>query len=296
MAKWIAMALPVLVSILSTSLLAAQSPDTRPHFEGVSIKLSAAAGKPSSSWNARELRTRNTTLRTLIQMAYQVRDFQITGGPAWLNSEQYDVATTSSAIPEGLTTKESRLKLMEEMHLMLRSLLEDKFKLKIHRETKELPVYALMVAKGGPKMSRSKETGCAGFDWSRNDPQAGQEPAVHCAARETGPNIRLNHTLDAEGIRISAQSSGTALPAFFSPDLTTFLSNHMDRFVIDKTGLSGLFDFHLEWNVPATADPTSSDEFTNPSLFTAVQEQLGLRLESTQGPVEVLVIDHAEKP
>jgi uncharacterized protein (TIGR03435 family) len=295
MANRIAGVLLVLVGI--TSLLPAQPPDQRPNFEAVSVNPSTTIGRPTTSWNPTELRTRNTTLRSLIQMAFQVRDFQTSGGPGWINSEQYDViAKSPAALAEGRATKESRLKLMAEMSLMLQGFLEDRFKLKFHRETRELPVYALTVAKGGVKMRRSKETSCASFDWSRNDPPAGETPVIHCAARETGPNILLNHTLDAEGISISAGSSTAALPASFFPDLTTFLSNHLDRFVIDKSGLTGLFDLHLEWSLQATADPTSADEFTNPSIFTALREQLGLQLESATGPVEVLVIDHAEKP
>ncbi len=109
----------------------------------------------------------------------------------------------------------------------------------------------------------------------------------------SGPNIHLNHTLDAVGMSVAGPSGS------FST-LTDFLSRQLGRPVIDKTGLRGLFDFRLEWSVNATALslglPAGSVEADNPSLFTALEEQLGLQLESAKGPVQVLVVDRAEKP
>ena len=274
----------------------AQSPALPPRFETALIELSAGSGKASTSWSRRELKVKNASLQNLIQMAYQVRDFQISRGPAWINSDHYDIEAKPRVAP--IETKESVLKSIDEMHLMLQFLLNDRFKLKVHRETKELPVYALTVAKGGHRMQRSKDSSCAAFEWHRNDPPLGRMPFDRCGAVETGPNIQLNHTLDAVGMSISTEQVGkTGRTTFGSSDLTTFLSRccGLDRLVVDKTGLTGLFDLHLEWSVQATADPRSSDEFTNPSIFTAVQEQLGLKLEPTKGPVEILVIDHVEK-
>ena len=183
---------------------------------------------------------------------------------------------------------------------MLQALLEDRFKLKLDRETQELPVYVLTVAQDGLKMQRAKES-CTAFEWDRYPPPPGQTASDHCSVIGTGPNIRLNHTLDGAGVSITDGSRA-------APGLITFLSHELDRPVIDKTGLKGSFDFHIEWNRPATArllgpggpedhgKSASTDDPDSPSIFTAVQEQLGLKLESGKGPIEILVVDHAEKP
>jgi uncharacterized protein (TIGR03435 family) len=225
---------------------------------------------------------KNASLRDLIRVAYQVRDFQISGGPDWIDSAHYDIDANAKDKPvpkEWLTT----------MMSLLQSLLADRFKLKLHRDTKELPVYVLTVAKGGPKFQQSREKSCTTFNWIRNSPPPGQIANIHCGAAEL-TNAQLNRTLDAVGISIWGVSPD-------APGLTWFLSRELDRIVIDKTGLTGLFDFYLEWNRAATLDKAAaSADPDNPSLFTALQDQLGLKLTSEKGPVEILVIDHAEKP
>ncbi len=275
--------LAVAASILAGLPYAAQSQTRRP-FETASIKaskVSTVVRRPSVTASSPTLVVRNASLQFLIQMAYQIRDFQLSGGPGWIGSDQYDI----DAKAEGHARRQDWL---QTMRPMLQALLNDRFKLKLHRETKKLPVFVLTVAKGSLKMRRSQEASCASFQWVRNSPAPSESPFLHCGALEL-INAQLNHTLDAFGMSMKDLSLD-------SPGLTTFLSNEVRHIVIDKTGLTGLFDFRLEWNRQATADATSSDEFTNPSIFTALQEQLGLRLESANGPVEVLVIDHAEKP
>src|SRR5262249_10336695 len=151
-----------------------------------------------------------------------------------------------------------------------RAILEDRFRLKLHRETRELPVYALTVAKGGPRIPKSLAGDCPSFKWER-----GQHSPNSCTAVETGPNRQLNHTLDAVGISISG--------------LIKFLSDNLDRIVIDKTSLTGTYDLHLEWNRRATAEVLESGgpgsppksailEDAGPSIFAALEEQLGLKL------------------
>ena len=263
-------ALLLVIGFLSAPMSRAQSLAKRPEFETASIKINASGGSTSMSFGSKGVAAKNTPLRQLIGMAYQIRDFQVSGGPAWIDSDRYDIEAKPGTGPmAGRMTKESMLESMAKSGLMLQSLLEDRFKLKLHRETKELPVYALTVAKGGIRMQRSKETSCLFFDWHSNDLTPGG-----CGAIEAGPNVRLNHTLDALAMSVSGRpDSKVALLGYVSGDLTTFLSNccRLDRLIVDKTGLNGLFDLHLEWSRSSTADPASADEFTNPSIFTALQ-------------------------
>jgi bla regulator protein BlaR1 len=266
-------------------------------FETVSIKIGARDGRgPFVISIPPRLTVKSATLRDLIRMSYHVRDFQITGGPAWINSDRYIIDATARDNP---TTEEW----LETTGLMLQALLRDRFKVKMQRETQELPVYDLTLAKGGLKLAQSAERSCTTFKWYRNSPAPGQSTAIACGVVEL-TNTRLNHTLDANGMSITRVGGNAVVPS-----LATFFSGELDRTVIDKTGLTGLFDFHLEWNRLATArllgrsaadDPSANasalSDASSPSLFTAVQEQLGLKLEPAKGPVQVYIIDHVEKP
>jgi uncharacterized protein (TIGR03435 family) len=269
--------------ILATALsFAVATSQPRRSFERISINTSAPGSRSFSLSGLPNLTVKNASLRDLIRVAYQVRDFQISGGPDWIDSAHYDIDANAKDKPnpkEWLTSMTS----------LLQSLLEDRFKLKLHRETRELPVYVLTVAKGGPKFQQSKEKSCTTFNWIRNSPPPGQIASIHCGAAEL-TNAQLNRTLDAVGISMTGATPD-------APGLTWFLSRELDRIVIDKTGLTGLFDFYLEWNRAATLNKaaTSADP-DNPSLFTALPDQLGLKLTPEKGPVEILVIDHAEKP
>jgi uncharacterized protein (TIGR03435 family) len=152
------------------------------------------------------------------------------------------------------------------MRLMLQSLLEERFKLRLHRESREEPVYELVVAGGGPRMKQAAD--------SLKQPQRG---------------LRMGR----------GQLTGTAAPISI---LINQISQQLGRSVIDKTGLTGQYDFELKWtpefnqSQASPADPGPQPDLGGPSIFTAIQEQLGLKLESTKGPVEVIVIDSAEKP
>jgi bla regulator protein BlaR1 len=211
------------------------------------------------------------TLKTLIGFAYDVRDFQISGGPGWLGSDRFDINArpeTSNAPENAPTdfanqTDEQRKTFTEQNRERLKALLADRFQLGLHRETKEQQVYALLAAKNGPKLQPTKEG--------------------------KGMMRMGRGLLTGQGVEV----------AF----LATSLSGQLGRPVIDKTGLAGKYDFELKW----TPDPGQSADGpfgplppppdpNGPSIFTAVQEQLGLRLESQKGPVEILVIDRAEKP
>lgn len=274
------------IAVLS-SIVSAQTDSV---FEVASVKprnpvndLSVLSFTPAGG-----LDVRNLTLKVLIQHAYGLLDYQISGGPAWINSDKYDIR----AIPKA--TQASNERTIVEIPTMLQTLLAGNFKLKFHRATNELPVYALTVALGS-RMRRSKELTCTTFQWSRNDPPPNEPPVDHCGARYTGPNERLNHTLDAVGMSIAPVPGEHAVWMAPGNDLTTFLSRRggLNYLVTDKTGLKGRFDFRLEWS---DANSDSADEFMNPTIFAALEGQLGLKLELTKGPVEVFVIDHVERP
>jgi uncharacterized protein (TIGR03435 family) len=229
-------------------------------FEVASIKLSqpVSAERQISGFQTPgggRLNTSATSLRMLITFAYNVKDFQLSGGPGWANSEMYDIVAKA----DGNATP-------PQLRLMLQTLLKDRFKLALRHETKDAPIYELVVAKGGSKI---------------------QEDTASARARlgMTGPG------------KLIAQKASLAM---FAPVLGTLAG----RPVVDKTGLASTYTFNLEWTPavgeggltgpggPDVAPPDSS----GPSLFTALQEQLGLRLQSAKGPIESLVIEGAEKP
>ena len=252
----------------------------QPQLDLTSIKASTASRHPEVSLHQGKLSIKNACLRDLVRIAYQVRDFQVFGGPAWIVADGYDIEAKGKSDLPG-----------SSLPHLIQSLLRNRFHLKFHRETKELPVYLLTVAKGGPRVHESRVGPCPQFKW-----EIGQFTSKPCTAVGGGPNQQLNHTLDAVGISISGAQG-----------LIEFLVGNLDRMVIDKTGLRGTYDLHLEWDRRATAEilesggpgsppKTAIREDAGPSLFAAVEEQLGLKLESGKGPVEVLVIDHAEKP
>jgi uncharacterized protein (TIGR03435 family) len=226
----------------------------------------------------------NLPLKEMIIIAWRIQPFQITGGPAWIDSAHYDISAKPDHNPKE-----------DEESLMLQALLADRFQLKIHHETKELPVYALLVAnkdgKLGPQLTASKEGGCTPFDPSKPPlpPERGKPPTLGCGNMMMGFD-RLN----AAGVEISVM-----IPT---------LSRMLGRTVLDRTELTGKFDISMHWTPdqsqamqppPGGAPPGMQlppIDPNGPSIFTALQEQLGLKLESQKGPVDIIVIDHVEKP
>ena len=225
----------------------------------------------------------NVPLKMLIQHAYGVEDNQILGAPSWLGSARYDIeAKVSSSETDALHNLGP-----DQRRLMLQPLLADRFQLKVHTEVRELPVLALVVAKGGPKLHEAKPgdtypNGIKGFDG-----EAGGPGLMHM-----GPG-----QLTAQGLPMSS--------------VAQLLSQQLGRTVHDKTGLTGKYDFTLQWTPEVGGSPMmkgpdagqqgpggppSPTDNGGPSIFTAIQEQLGLKLESQKGPVEVLIIDHVETP
>jgi uncharacterized protein (TIGR03435 family) len=270
-----------LIVFTATSLGQTQSPPARPQFDVASIKLNAGGARAVSigAPSPGTFRAENIWLRFLIEMAWNVKDFQVSGGQVWATSNRYDI---NARAPGNAT--------FEQMRPMLQTLLEDRFQLALHRESKELPVYALVPGKGGIKPKVSGKENCITEDPNAppSTPAPGRQALPSCGAMMTSPR-------NLHGTAISMEQ------------LIAALSNTMQRTVVDQTGFTGPFDVHLEWTedqstpgfwAPGLAPPASAlpTDGSRPSIFTVLQEQLGLRLESTKGPVEMLVIDHAERP
>ncbi|HLG58848.1 MAG TPA: TIGR03435 family protein [Vicinamibacterales bacterium] len=208
----------------------------------------------------RQVTTINTTVNDLITFSYGLHERQISGGPAWAGKDKYDV--TGAPAGQGLPT-------LPQMRTMIQQLLADRFKLSFHRDKRNLPVYSITVASGGPKLTR-------------NDSNPNGLPGL--LFRGLGVLPGSNATID---------------------DLASVMQSAvLDRPVVDRTGLPGRYDFMLRWTpdetqfagldvrVPAPSNSVDAP----PALFTAFQEQLGLKLESTRAPVEVLVIDRIDRP
>ncbi len=254
----------------------------RPSFDVASVKLNIDGGS-GGEFTPRfggKLTIRNIPLSMIVRVAYGDILYYQLFGPGWIDSERFDIEARAESSPSEA-----------EILLMLQNLLEERFKLRFHRETRELPVFTLTAARGGIKLKPWKEGSCVTFD-RFNPPAApprGEEPPKHC-----GDNRTATKGLNAEWNANRIDMSG----------VTKALSSLLGRTVVDKTGFAGAFDIHLEWTPdPDKAnhpDPGGPDralaDTSGPSIFTVLQEQLGLKLESAKGPVEVLVIDHVEKP
>jgi uncharacterized protein (TIGR03435 family) len=248
--------------IAAAPALVSQQP---PAFEVASIKPNHS-GDPNRLIrpSAGGVSVSNMYLQDLMVFAYQVRDFQISGGPGWLTVDQFDI----EAKAQGNAS-------LDQTRLMMQSLLADRFKLAVHREIKELPIFELTLAKGGFKVQPMKDGSCI--------PRDPKNPTRGVAPGKT--------RMDYCGYGGLGQGTLELASATMS-ELATFLSAATRRTVVDKTGIAGQYRLRLTF-VPDETAPAATD---GPSIFTALPEQLGLKLDSAKGPVEVLVIDHAEKP
>ncbi|MGB7264364.1 MAG: TIGR03435 family protein [Terracidiphilus sp.] len=207
----------------------------------------------SSPWDGRLYAT-NVSLFTLIWWSFEIPESRILGAPSWANSKRFDIEATADpsvdAQLKGLTSDAGR----KEKEKMVQALLADRFKLATHTETRELPIYTLVVAKGGPKLGALQDSGTS-----------------------------INRGSD----RIEVQTSNSV------PTLAEQLSMIAGRDVVDQTGITGRYDLKLQWTPD---DGTAPAADSGPSIFTALEEQLGLKLEPARGPVKVLVIDRVEMP
>ena len=256
--------LVLIVAVLFANSVCGQSQTVsapKDSFEVAAIKPGDPNNRQSGvHWQAGgRVANTNATVKSLIAFAYALPEEQVLGGDKWLDSDEYSIAAKpDSPIRSGEAG-------YLQMKALFQALLADRFKVRVHNETREGAVYNLVILKNG----RLKEA----------DANSG-----------SGLRTRMGHFI------------GTGVPIFA---LTQIISQQLARPVIDKTGLTGKYNFDLTYALdplegnpfgPVTRDSPSPPDYNSPSIFTAIEEQLGLRLQSTKGPVEVVVIDHAEKP
>jgi uncharacterized protein (TIGR03435 family) len=303
--------LAIATALASSLALHGQSQSTggTPPFEVASVKPSNPnPGSPLGAIpmvmppvNGRFSAT-NVPLRLLIRIAYAVQDFQIVGGPSWQMSNKFDITAKAA---EGTATA------MPAVLSMVKTLLADRFKLKVHTETRELPISALVIARSDKKLGPDMKPSTADCSHAQAEAQKradvlakGGPTALAAVLPKPGESIPcsmqplMNPAAGGFGLR----GNGQPMMA-----LVQLLTQATGRIVQDKTGLTGLYDWELRFdpeilmrmasqagvNLPGGASLPPSD---SPSLLTALQEQLGLKLDSERGPVEVLVIDSAELP
>jgi uncharacterized protein (TIGR03435 family) len=241
----------------TVSAVRAQTPAANLSYEVSSIKVNnSGSGNSSGEFGPHHLRATNYTLKSLILLAYSIPEFQLIGEPDWIGTLRFDIeAKTADGVQ---TTPGSE----QQILTLLRSLLEDRFQLKVHRETREGAVFNLVVGKNCSKLKETAEKG-----------------AHRSGGMGGGPD--------------TAELTGTG---YSIEDLIGRLAAQVGRPVIDKTNLSGKFDFKMTFNPRPLVGADSSKQSSAPDIFTAIQEQLGLKLESSKGPVDVLVIDGVSKP
>jgi uncharacterized protein (TIGR03435 family) len=254
------------------------APAHRAEFEVASIKLDKSGDmramvRPTPG----RFTLTNVPMQFIVTNAYKIKDFQLSGAPPWFLSERYDIEAKAEGNPA-----------LEAMLPMLQTLLEDRLQLKFHHETKEMATYALMVAKAGKLHESEGECGPRPTG-PPPAPEPGKLPAPPCGGffmfpgHLNGKKVTIEQFLDS-------------------------LSRFTGRVVIDKTGLTGRYDIDLQYTPeqgqlqppPGGAGPGMPPlppvDPNGPSLFTALQEQLGLKLESQKGPVDLMIIDHVERP
>ena len=221
-----------------------------PTFEVASVKLNTSIHNAiGNRFSPGSMRWTNAPLKILIEEVYHLKSYQILGGPAWVDSDRWDIDAKAAKPVSG-----------KEMYEMTRSLLADRFRLRFHRETRQLPVYRLVVAKDGSRLTQAKE-----------------QDANHRWGTTPGPGFLL--------------MNGASMQ-----ELAYWLSVQLNQPIIESTGLTGRYDLKLEWAEDDSQTPdVAPTEVAKWSIFSAVQYQLGLKLESTKGPVEVLLIDHVER-
>lgn len=260
----------------------AQTKATLPtSFEVASIRPGEPGAHNSDiSWRrGGRFSTSNTTLKKLIEVAYDIKPAQVEGLPSWAKSRTYTIRAVGPPGTPDLRGLQGR----QMIETMVQSLLADRFNLRTHRAMEQLPVYEIVVAKHGPKLR----------------PMAEQDFVAAHHSYAPGDSSISSHDGNMTALGVSM--------ATFADDL----SRQVGRMVIDKTGLTGRYDFTLTWapwsNAERTPEPSGfgttggngsipASDSSAPSIFTAMEEQLGLKLKPAKGPVEVLVIDHIEPP
>ena len=258
------------IHIAFAGVLTAQAPA----FEVASVKPNTSA-EQGGSFGGRpggQIVVRNNTLRNIIRNTYRVQNFQIVGGPDWINTERFDIMAKA---PDG-TTQEQLLRMMQD-------LLADRFKLAVRRESRDVPIYALTYARpdraAGPRL-RVSSVDCdamlAAMQRGGPPPAAPAGEMPPCGTR-VGPGRLMASAVSLE-------------------DLARNLSGFAGRMTVDGTGAKEKFDIQLEWQPEQLPPGAPAPPADAASLFTALQEQLGLKLEPRTGPADVLIIEAVERP
>jgi uncharacterized protein (TIGR03435 family) len=271
--------------LVAASLLSAQP---RPRFEVASVRPNR--GVATGTGDVRplpggRLNAENAVLYYLIQAAYGVKPYQISGAPEWSRTERFDIdaKAAGNAGPE-------------QLRLMLQSLLEDRFQLRVRHETKVLPLYELSLARGADKLQAAKLAACLATDPNAPlpPPAPGETPRLPCG--------RIGMRITPSFVRMEGASVSVA-------DLAQRLSFLLGRTVADQTDFTGMFDVHLQFahdqalaglpDLVGAAEPPKpppdGDSATDPSVFAALQEQLGLKLAATHAPVDLLIIENVQR-
>lgn len=284
----------VLGAALASVTLGAQS--AAPAFEVASIKRNKSGDgfMGMGMQPGGRLTMMNMPVRQLIVRAYGVQPYQVLGGPSWITSDRFDITAKA---PGDATP--------QQMNAMLETLLADRFKLKVRRETRQSDVYRLVKARADGKLGEALKPAAVNCDMGRGragglPPGPGAGPAPARGPAPGGPMVGPCQFLIAPG---RFQVAGQSMASFANS-----LGMQVGRPVLDETGLQGAFDFTLTFmpdpggrGMPAGPPPPGAPELppidpNAPALPTALQEQLGLRLESAKGPVEMIVIDSIDQP
>jgi uncharacterized protein (TIGR03435 family) len=218
----------------------------------------------------------------MIEFAYNVKEFQVTGGPSWVDGKEYDIDAKIDDATVAQRQKMTRQAASDQTKKMLLALLEDRFKLQTSEATKDAPEYALVVAKGGPKFKPTA--------WVEPPPGTPRNPDLK---PQDAPHMMLGRgTISAVN-----QSMGSLA------SLLEFMPEFAGRLVVDQTGIKGNYDFEVSYSGempppkdPSTPPPAPMTDDSKPSIFTALEEQLGLKVETTRGPVTIYTIEHVEEP
>ncbi len=254
------------------SASAQQPGGAQPVYDVASIKPHKSDDN-SSSWGSHDgsYSAANVSLKLLLSAAYGIREGLISGLPKWAEDARFDVQA-KMVDPDPVVVKNLT---KEQREGMLAALLADRFHARAHRATKELPVYEMTVAKDGPKFKVNSQQG----------PGSGPNKGLVPGSWRTSMNGPSHMELDADAMPMAS--------------LAELLSAQLNRTVIDKTNLTGKYDLVLKWtpqDAAMTAPDSGSPADPGPSIFSAMTEQLGLRLEPAKGPVVTLVVDHVETP
>jgi uncharacterized protein (TIGR03435 family) len=238
----------------------------RPSFDTASVRPSDPAATASiMRVSPSGITTEGTKLLALIATAYELRDFQILGGPDWMASDRFDITAKFDAPPDLSKLDDAGRKAwVQHLTQSRQSLLADRFHFKCHMETRQLTVYELVVAKGGPKFQETKEDG-----------DTNKYFGIRAAPQRTRQLAGKDATMDG---------------------LATLLSSEVNHVVLNKTGLTGKYDLNAEWVQDGPAGAQTPEEPSGPTIFTAMEERLGLKLQPAKGPVRVLVIDSVTRP